>query len=309
MNIFIDKNMKILLSEEHYKNLPNSSPFISNEKFELLKKFIVNCKKELGVKKPLQIKMKAKRDGELATFAHYDLSSGEICVYVKDRHIGDIMRSVAHELKHVEQHLKGMLNADSGNDGSPHENEANSFAGIMMRKFGKDFPEIYEDYNSDKVVINEDKNSATEYIAYHASNEYFTDFDVAKISNLRGDLYGKGFYFTNNYNYAKKFGTIMYECKITLNNPIDLTNDSKAKIHLLKLLSTINDISEYDEEYINDSIKYKNFTSAFRKIRKYCSFMELRELFDGVIGYSEEGGREYVVYNSKDIEILDVVKL
>ena len=152
--------------------------------------------------------MKAKRDGELATFAHYDLSSGEICVYVKDRHIGDIMRSVAHELKHVEQHLKGVLNADSGNDGSPHENEANSFAGIMMRKFGKDFPEIYENYNSDKVVINEDVKTIDNFYAENNINpddlSYLGSGDFGKAYSIGDGRVLKKTSSKNEFNLAKQ---------------------------------------------------------------------------------------------------------
>ena len=74
------------------------------------------------------------------------------------------------------------------------------------------------------------------------------------------------------------------------------------------LLKSINDISIYDLEYIEDSIRFKNFTSAFTKIRKYISFDKLKKLFDGVIGYSEYGGKEFVVYDVKNIKIIKIVK-
>ena len=57
--------------------------------------------------------------------------------------LGDILRSLGHELMHFKQKLRGELHEDSGKDGSPHENEANTFSGIMIRKFGRMFPEIY----------------------------------------------------------------------------------------------------------------------------------------------------------------------
>jgi hypothetical protein len=40
--------------------------------------------------------------------------------------------------------LEGRLTPSSGEDGSSEENEANSFAGVMMRKFGREYPQIYE---------------------------------------------------------------------------------------------------------------------------------------------------------------------
>jgi hypothetical protein len=42
------------------------------------------------------------------------------------------------------QNLDKRLTSTSGEDGSPDENEANSLAGVIMRKFGRDNPQIYE---------------------------------------------------------------------------------------------------------------------------------------------------------------------
>jgi hypothetical protein len=56
-----------------------------------------------------------------------------------------VCRSIAHELVHHKQMLEGRLKntALDGQDGSPIENEANSTAGIIIRKYGKLHPEIY----------------------------------------------------------------------------------------------------------------------------------------------------------------------
>jgi hypothetical protein len=40
--------------------------------------------------------------------------------------------------------MQGRLKPNSGNDGSPEENEANSTAGVVMRKFTKLHPEVLE---------------------------------------------------------------------------------------------------------------------------------------------------------------------
>jgi hypothetical protein len=45
-----------------------------------------------------------------------------------------------------------------------------------------------------------------QYVVFHSSNEYFNKFDLSKITNLRGDLYGYGFYFTNNNTPSKHSG-------------------------------------------------------------------------------------------------------
>lgn len=153
------------------------------------------------------------------------------------------------------------------------------------------------------------ENKQLQKIVYHTSNEYFNYFNTNKICNIRGDLYGKGFYFSDNYEYVKQFGSILYECEIILNNPLDLTNQLNAKKALLYLLNKIDNINNYDKNYIEEAIEYNNITSAFRKIRKYLSFDELKKHFDGVIGYSEIGGKEYVVYNPNNIKILNRIKL
>ena len=60
---------------------------------------------------------------------------------VDGRHPVDICRTLAHELVHFKQNENNQLNPDSGETGSDEENEANSVAGIIMRKFSKQFPE------------------------------------------------------------------------------------------------------------------------------------------------------------------------
>jgi ribosomal protein S27AE len=66
--------------------------------------------------------------------------------------MADILRTLAHELVHHMQNGKGELDSDSGEDGSPSENEANSTAGIIMRKFGRDNPEIFESKLNENVI-------------------------------------------------------------------------------------------------------------------------------------------------------------
>lgn len=155
-------------------------------------------------------------------------------------------------------------------------------------------------------LLNENNNETK--IVYHASNVVFKKFDISKITNIRGDLYGKGFYFSDNTKYIKQFGPIIYKCEINLSNPIDLTDSKKAKKQLMELFNVIDNITDYDNSYIKDSIKSNDLVSAFRKIRKYLSFSDINTFFDGVIGYSEMGGKEYVVYNSNDINILEITK-
>lgn len=67
-----------------------------------------------------------------------------IDISVSNRHPMDVFRSVAHELVHHKQHEDDELHTESGVTGSDHENEANALAGIMMRNYAKDHPDLFE---------------------------------------------------------------------------------------------------------------------------------------------------------------------
>ena len=77
------------------------------------------------------------------SFGGYSPSNKSVNVMISNRHIQDILRSTAHEIVHYKQDLNGELNADSGKDGSPQENAANSTAAIILRKWGKLHPELF----------------------------------------------------------------------------------------------------------------------------------------------------------------------
>ena len=67
-----------------------------------------------------------------------------ITVTLSNRHIMDVCRTIAHELVHYRQDLNNELTPDSGKDGSPHENEANALAAVVMRKWGKMHPNLFK---------------------------------------------------------------------------------------------------------------------------------------------------------------------
>jgi len=106
--------------------------------------FVNFTKKYLGIDDDIKISLAYERTPELTTTAYYNI--GEmIKVYVKNRAIIDILRSIAHELVHHLQYLEGrLLNpAKDGEDGSLIENEANAKAGEIIRRYGKLNPKIY----------------------------------------------------------------------------------------------------------------------------------------------------------------------
>ena len=83
---------------------------------------------------------------DVETLASYDINNNEVTVLGKNRSLPDIIRSVAHELVHHKQNERGELTGreEEGEDGSPWEDEANAKAGELVRKYGRENPEIYD---------------------------------------------------------------------------------------------------------------------------------------------------------------------
>ena len=80
----------------------------------------------------------------MKSFGRYIPETNEIMVVAVNRNLGDILRTVAHELIHHKQNNNGEINQNSGETGSEQENEANALAGVLMREFGKKNPAIFE---------------------------------------------------------------------------------------------------------------------------------------------------------------------
>lgn len=81
---------------------------------------------------------------ERRSFGGYAPGEEHITITVVNRHIMDVCRTLAHELVHYSQDLKKELeDDDAGATGSPQENEANARAAVIMRNFGKAYPDMF----------------------------------------------------------------------------------------------------------------------------------------------------------------------
>ncbi len=107
--------------------------------------FIEFGKKELSLDDDFRVNLTSNGD-DIETLASYDMIDNEINVLTKDRAEADIIRSIAHEMVHHKQNERGDLrgNPEEGVDGSPWEDEANAKAGVLVRRFGKINPDIYD---------------------------------------------------------------------------------------------------------------------------------------------------------------------
>lgn len=111
------------------------------EKYAIIK-FIKFINDELNLNSPFKVKLVTNRDEDLKTYAYYDPNSGFIKVYCKDRGLADVLRSVAHELIHHLQNQRGELSEPVPDIGGKIEDEANSVAGQLVKKFGYQNPKL-----------------------------------------------------------------------------------------------------------------------------------------------------------------------
>jgi hypothetical protein len=78
------------------------------------------------------------------SFGRYDPDSHTLNVSMPNRHVMDVLRTVAHELVHCSQNQQhGQLPDDAGETGSRWENNANARAGIIMRDWANSHPEHF----------------------------------------------------------------------------------------------------------------------------------------------------------------------
>lgn len=105
-------------------------------------KFIKFVNEELNLNTPFNVSLTKNRTKELRTYAYYDPSRGYIKVYCKNRGLADVLRSIAHELIHHQQNELGKINGQVQDIGGDIEDEANSVAGQIVKKFGYANPKL-----------------------------------------------------------------------------------------------------------------------------------------------------------------------
>jgi hypothetical protein len=116
---------------------------------EICDSFLRFLYSEYPLKHDLKVYFLSNRVGEMTTGARTD--EHVIKVLSKGRMNRDILRTVAHEWVH--EYQRDVMKRDRGQDiGGKNENEANSIAGILIKKFEKKFPNfeklMYEQFVS-----------------------------------------------------------------------------------------------------------------------------------------------------------------
>ena len=113
---------------------------------DLLKEFVKYCHERLGLTGNMKIKLRRDPQWSVrnATFGRYNPNMQALEVAWGNRHIMDIFRTVAHELVHQKQNQDKVQPEDAGDTGSEWENEANAIAGVLMREWGQQHPELFD---------------------------------------------------------------------------------------------------------------------------------------------------------------------
>jgi len=131
---------------EIYNFFKVSGNHLTEKQFEkLADKFIDYCVKYLKIKNKPKVHFAedpkfAEKIGAFGAIT----ASDKITIDTLDRHPMDILRTTAHELVHFKQHEMNVRKPGSGHAGSPTEDEANEKAGVILRNFGSDHPELFE---------------------------------------------------------------------------------------------------------------------------------------------------------------------
>jgi Fe-Mn family superoxide dismutase len=114
---------------------------MSKEDKDLTKKFIAFLQTKYPLKNDLKVTFLGDRKGEMSTGSR--TMDSELKILSKGRLNRDVLRTLAHEWVH--EHQMKILKRQVGPDiGGKNEDEANAFAGQLIKMFEKKHPEIQE---------------------------------------------------------------------------------------------------------------------------------------------------------------------
>jgi len=121
-----------------------SEDVTDNDQINQIKKFVDWAKQTLNVQG--SPKFTFSKDTEEAQEGHHTgrHSGDEIWVYIGNRNLVDIFRTVFHELVHQRQDELGMIKDGDSYPGSPIEAMADMLAGKYIKIYGKEHPEIFQ---------------------------------------------------------------------------------------------------------------------------------------------------------------------
>ena len=113
---------------------------INKKKYKMFDKFFKLLQKKFPLKDDLKIEFLGVRKDKMTTGSRLP---NYIKVLCQNRMTRDIFRTIAHEWVH--EHQMSILNREVGPDiGGKNEDEANAYAGQIIKVFEKENPEYVE---------------------------------------------------------------------------------------------------------------------------------------------------------------------
>jgi hypothetical protein len=183
----------------------------------IIEDFIQYCKDRLNIDQLPSIQYTNDREWatEKKSFGQYNPNDRSLEVYTGNRNLADTLRTLVHELVHHKQNEQGLLRMNSGKTGSNIENQANAFAGIIMREYGNKNDLIYESFLPTLKQIYEVEQSGGIQI-YCDMDGVLCDFDV-RFEHFYGVLPRE--YYTSKG--SKAFGDAVNEAGIEFWSKMD----------------------------------------------------------------------------------------
>ena len=110
----------------------------SPEHLRLAGEFVIFCGEHLNIEGDYQVFIVSEREPHgISTTAVYEVGNNCCRVYAKNRHLADVLRSIAHEMTHMMQDEIGLLKGHIQDAGGFHEDQANARAGELIKRFAK----------------------------------------------------------------------------------------------------------------------------------------------------------------------------
>lgn len=122
-------------------NFKADKNLFDEKQMEVIKSFIDYLHKEIPLD-DINVEFVNQRQGTMTTGARQQ--DGTLKILAGGRMLLDVLRTVSHEWVHEGQHQILGWEIEGDEIGGPYENQANSLAGVYLKKFQVNHPEFME---------------------------------------------------------------------------------------------------------------------------------------------------------------------
>jgi hypothetical protein len=279
-----------------YKIINKSNNFSQIGNFEkICHDFMPHAKKYLKFDKPVTIELVSDPENAkdpLGKTAYYDPNNMKIAVFIDNRHVKDILRSLSHELVHHSQNCKGefdksMETGQGYAQKNPHMRKCEAEAylhgnGLMWRDFEDNYKQknlnleninskinyLLEHYEKETLVmqgkkVEESVFAPNHYCVHHGGVHMEGTVKLGKVINHN---WSENLQKVTNYDMEFEDGTILEGVKA---EDILVTNASLAEGHGGHMAKRD---SDEEEEKVNEADDKKaHLQKQLDKLKEKCS--------------------------------------